>query len=111
MHPAFNSVGTRLCAEEEDVAGEIRLVRSLRVMRYTSLGPSLGLGMIGQPRAQWYFHRTLADLLNPAFAAGLVLDGIDEPAFPGTETNPTRLMSWELYPETPPVLAFRLRVR
>ncbi len=31
-----------------------------------------------------YFHRTLHELLNAAFAAGLVMDGIEEPAFDGT---------------------------
>lgn len=45
---------------------------------------------------------------NAAFSAGLVLDGLEEPAFPpGAE--PGRRFGWQAYPEIPPVLAARLR--
>lgn len=45
-----------------------------------------------QPVAHWHFHRPLQDLLNPAFAAGLVLDGMAEPRFWNRESAQTGLL-------------------
>ena len=42
-------------------------------------------GIIGQPERQWYFHRPLRELFNLCFAAGFVMDGIEEPGFPQLE--------------------------
>ena len=108
MHPVLNSMGTRLCSEEEDRDGELVETHSIRVISYLTVGDRKGLAMRGQPVAQWYFHRPLHELFNACFAAGFVLDGIEEPAFlPGIE--PGRFRSWQSYPEIPPVLAARLR--
>ncbi|MEA2511894.1 MAG: hypothetical protein QOJ59_1381, partial [Thermomicrobiales bacterium] len=53
---------------------------------------------------------TLAELFGACFAAGFVLDGLEEPAFePGT-ADAGRPFSWVNFPEIPPVLAARLRV-
>lgn len=46
----------------------------------------------GQPLAHWYFHRPLQELLNPAFDAGLVLDGLAEPRFWNRESAQTGLL-------------------
>jgi ubiquinone/menaquinone biosynthesis C-methylase UbiE len=108
MHPAFNSMGTRLCVEEEDRDGELVETYSIRVISYLTVGDRKGTAMRGQPVAQWYFHRPLHELFNACFAAGFVLDGIEEPAFL-PEEEPSRFRSWQSYPEIPPVLAARLR--
>lgn len=108
MHPAFNSMGTRLCVEEEDRDGELVETHSIRVISYLTVGDRKGLAMRGQPVAQWYFHRPLHELFNACFAAGFVLDGIEEPAFLPSE-DASRFRSWASYPDIPPVLAARLR--
>jgi SAM-dependent methyltransferase len=108
MHPAFNSMGTRLCVEEEDRDGELVETHSIRVIDYLTVGDRKGLAMRGQPVAQWYFHRPLHELFNACFAAGFVLDGLEEPAFLPSELE-SRFRSWQSYPEIPPVLAARLR--
>ena len=69
-----------------------------------------GIGIAGQPRPQLYFHRSLTDLLSPFLAAGLVVDGIDEPTFP-PEIVSDQPFAWENYREIPPVLAVRWRTR
>ena len=61
----------------------------------------------GQPANQLYFDRPLSQLLAPFFAAGLALDGIEEPAFPeGEEADGP---GWRTTPELPPFLVARLR--
>lgn len=107
-HPCFNHTGIRLAMEEEFRDGEFVTQRAVKVVTYKNNKPTQGVAMEGQPRLQWYFDRTLADLFNAAFAAGFVLDGLEEPAFPGGETT-ERLFGWQSYAEIPPVLAARLR--
>jgi len=108
MHPVLNSMGSRLCVEEEDREGELVETHSIRVISYLTVGDRKGLAMRGQPLAQWYFHRPLHELFSACFAAGFVLDGIEEPAFLPSEES-SRFRSWQSYPDIPPVLAARLR--
>ena len=68
-----------------------------------------GLGVIGQPRPQYYFERSLSLLLGEFFRAGLVLDGLEEPILPSGQGK--RPFSWENFPEIPPALVVRMRVR
>ena len=109
MHPCFNHSGTTLGAEEEDREGQVVVTNWVRVIRYKSAGMTRGTAMIGQPSPHLYFHRTLTNLLNTAFRAGLVMDGIEEPTF-GPDVQPTWPPNWRNYQEIPPVLAVRLRV-
>ncbi|MDP9364114.1 MAG: class I SAM-dependent methyltransferase [Chloroflexota bacterium] len=108
QHPAFNSNGVRLGVEDggpEDRAGTVRYVR---VTDYLRLPPGKGVGMPGEPEPHWYFHRPLAELFGVCFAAGLVLDGLEEPAFAPARGGGG--VSWLDYTEIPPVLAARWRV-
>jgi hypothetical protein len=93
MHPCFNNPGgVTLTQEDADVDGVYTSTFAVRVLKYRTTGATRGLAILGQPVPQWYFHRTLSDLLNAAFQAGWVMDGLDEPYLP-------------------PVLAVRLRLR
>ena len=49
-----------------------------------------------QPVTHWYFHRPICDLLNPAFGAGLVLDGIAEPRFWNRDSGQAALLAARL---------------
>ena len=109
MHPCFNGVGQSFLAESDDVAGEIVTRYSLRIDRYLGVEPSLGLGIVGQPEAHWYFPRTLTQLLAPFFEAGWAMDGVREPAFSPGDGEATHQWSWSNRPALPPVLAVRLR--
>ncbi len=109
MHPCFNGNGIKLSVEEDDAGGEMHMVYSVRVSHYGGGTAEKGLGMVGQPRAQYYFHRTLSELLNPCFQAGFVLDGVAEPVF-SKDTPSSRLLSWANFREIPPVLVVRLRL-
>ncbi len=112
MHPCFNSTGITLTAEEDDFNGEVTTTYSIKVTKYLHLIPQKGIGIIGQPAPHYYFHRPLHVLFNACFRAGLLVDGLEEPAFnsPHDGSIPSRLLSWINYNEIPPVLVARLRI-
>ena len=109
MHPCFNMSNPVFVSETADNNGVLSTDFSLKIGRYIGREPELGLGIIGQPEPHWYFPKTLEALLAPAFAAGLVLDGLEEPAFPPAAEEPRRAPSWANYPHIPPVLVARFR--
>ncbi|HYW28496.1 MAG TPA: class I SAM-dependent methyltransferase [Gaiellales bacterium] len=106
-HPCFNTSGVRLVRELEVVDGEPVERAGVVVTRYATAAVEEGIAIEGQPYKQLYFDRPLHALLEPFFAAGMVLDGIEEPAFPPGARSAS--MKWEMLPEIPPVLVCRLR--
>lgn len=106
-HPCFNTLGARFVHEFEDRGGLPHEQYGVVIGRYLTPRSGEGVAIFGQPVKQLYFDRPLNDLLRPFFAAGLAVDGLDEPAFP-PRTEPGSL-TWEALPEIPPVLAIRLR--
>lgn len=109
MHPCFNSNNPTFVAEWIEEGGTPVEVRSLKLTRYLESRTYQGLAMLGQPVAQYYFHRPLQELLGYAFRAGLVLDGLLEPRIPDDRSG-ARWSSWFNYHEFPPILVARLRV-
>jgi ubiquinone/menaquinone biosynthesis C-methylase UbiE len=111
LHPAFNIAGaTTLGLEQEDRAGTIVETYYVRVSNYLHVSPMLGAGMPGEREPHYYFHRSLGELLGACFAAGLVLDGLEEPAF-SPEDRAERALTWASYTDIPAVLVARLRPR
>lgn len=108
-HPCFFTSGIRKVVEEQDGEGGLSTVRAVKVVGYLHLEPSKGTAIEGQPVSQHYFDRPLSVLLGSCFRAGLVMDGIEEPAWPADiESNSP--FSWSNFKEIPPVLAVRLRL-
>jgi SAM-dependent methyltransferase len=107
-HPCFNTNGTTLLVERDDYQGDGIASFSVRVRQYRSLAPQKGIGIVGQPQPHYYFHRPLHTLLGACFTAGMMLDGLEEPAF--TSSSASLAPSWDNFGEIPPVLAARLRV-
>jgi 2-polyprenyl-3-methyl-5-hydroxy-6-metoxy-1,4-benzoquinol methylase len=106
-HPCFSTTTMRKVVEEEDRGGELVTTYAVKISRYITPTTAKGLGMIGQPLPQLYFDRPLSLILGACFAAGFVLDGLEEPVFPeGADAN--RPFSWENFREIPPVLVARL---
>src|SRR5437879_12784351 len=72
----------------------------------------VGLTMHGQPVPHPYFHRPLSALLAPALKAGLVLDAIEECAFPPEHVGGSTPLSWNgRFSEIPAALVVRMRPR
>ena len=107
LHPCFNTSGTRLIAERDDTDGHINY--AVRVNRYLSIVPELGVGILGQPSLHYYFHRPLSVLLSACFAAGFVLDAFEEPSS-NAAPKTAALLNWDNYTEIPPILIVRLRL-
>lgn len=108
MHPCFNNPeGSSTVAERVDRDGELVTQSAIKVWHYIRPSVARGLGIVGQPVPHYYFHRPLSGLLAPAFRAGLVLDGLEEPVY--SKGDATRPFSWEATRDLPPVLVARLR--
>jgi 2-polyprenyl-3-methyl-5-hydroxy-6-metoxy-1,4-benzoquinol methylase len=110
MHPCFNNTAMKKVVEEEDRAGELVTVYSVKISGYMGMAPAEGLGIIGQPVSQYYFHRPLSMMFNTCFRAGFVMDALEEPVF-GEETQPNRPFSWANYKEIPPVVVARVLLK
>jgi ubiquinone/menaquinone biosynthesis C-methylase UbiE len=107
LHPSFNNPAIVLTGERQHCDGVLVDSYSIRVKRYAESFTQPGVAMTGQPVPHLYFHRSIQTLLKPAFDAGLVLDGWDEPLFPQSLQPGLR---WSQVTDIPPVLIFRLRV-
>jgi 2-polyprenyl-3-methyl-5-hydroxy-6-metoxy-1,4-benzoquinol methylase len=110
-HPAFNSNNPVFFAELADQAGSQIATHGLKITAYLDLPPARAMGARDEPAPHYVYHRPLQALFGEAFAAGLVLDGLDEPALRPEEYGPGHPLSWSVLPQIPPVLAARLRPR
>ena len=64
----------------------------------------------GQPVPHPHFHRSLSELLSAGFRAGLVLDALEEPAFPPAHRTGRGPNPWGgAFSEFPAVLMGRLK--
>src|SRR3989442_1921120 len=112
-HPCFNNTGSIHCVEEATVNGEIVATYSIKATKYLHSSPQKGVAMIGQPASQYYFDRPLHIPFSACFRAGMVLDGLEEPAFnhphDGSKVG-SMVVSWAYYNEIPPALVARLRI-
>lgn len=109
MHPCFNSLGARQLLEVEERDNSIINHLSIKVFKYITPRAEKGVGIVGQPVGQYYFHRPLYVLLNTCFDAGFVLDRVEEPTFP-RPLDKSKAWSWSQCSEIPPVLVVRMHL-
>jgi len=107
-HPCFNSLRLKhTAALVDDGHGRLQQTFGVEVTHYKTPLAELSEGIINQPEPHPMFHRSISDLLRPAFAHGFVVDAMEEPAFEFNKSaNP---FSWEKRPEIPPALVVRLK--
>jgi 2-polyprenyl-3-methyl-5-hydroxy-6-metoxy-1,4-benzoquinol methylase len=108
MHPCFNSGEITLVHEMDDMGGELKSKYSVKISNYLVERSILGVGMAGQPKPQYYFHRSLSTIVKHFFANGFVLDALEEPSFSNIE-NSARIFD-NVYKYIPPALVCRLRM-
>lgn len=107
-HPCFNLLGVRKSLEQEDRGGEIIEQHAITLTQYITPVIARGQGIVGQPQPHYGFDRPLSMLFGACFAAGFVLDGLEEPTFADASTA-QHWYSWANFREFPPVLVARLR--
>ena len=110
-HPAFNSSDNRRHAEGKEATGEYTVEHRVSVSRYATSYPYLGLGIRGQPKPHYYFHRSFSTLIGAFLDHGFVLDGIEEPTLPEREEGQEYgFLGFSGVPDIPPVLIARVRL-
>jgi 2-polyprenyl-3-methyl-5-hydroxy-6-metoxy-1,4-benzoquinol methylase len=111
LHPCFNNPHMALVAEMEDRESDVVTVYSVKIYDYITPTVTHAVAMRGQPKPQLIFHRSLEVLLGVGFDAGLVLDGLEERAFPPDHPATRNYLSWGAnFSEIPPVLVARMRL-
>lgn len=109
QHPAFNSNAVSLCAESTVLPDGREVERySVRIFDYLDVPAGRATGMTDEPEPHWYFHRPLHELFGACFAAGFVIDGLEEPRFSGQGGAPRDALSWRNFDGIPPVLVVRI---
>jgi len=110
LHPCFNNPSTIQMGELEDRGGALVTTYSVKISRYLTPYSQTGLAIPGQPVPHPYFHRPLSALLAPALKAGLVLDAVEECAFPAEHAGGSTPLAWNgRFSEIPAALVARLR--
>jgi len=99
-HPIFDTTNPVRIIEQRDDAGEISRRHALRIEQYLDVPPTRAVGARGEPTPHNFHHRPVSELLGEAFAAGFVLEAIEEPGFSASDDD-----FWQF----PPALAGRLR--
>lgn len=110
-HPSFNSNNPIFSLEHGDNDGKLYENLTLKFAGYLDIPPVKAVGAPNEPVPHYYYHRPLHQLWGEAFAAGLVLDGLEEPAFTAEHAAPERPLAWYNFTQFPPVMAARLRPR
>jgi 2-polyprenyl-3-methyl-5-hydroxy-6-metoxy-1,4-benzoquinol methylase len=110
LHPCFNNPAVVQTGELQDRGGEVVTTYSVKVSRYLTPYTQAGVAFHDQPAPHPFFHRPLARLLGEGFDAGLVLDALEEPAFPPDDAGGSSPLSWNgRFSELPPVLVARMK--
>ncbi|HET6252338.1 MAG TPA: class I SAM-dependent methyltransferase [Tepidisphaeraceae bacterium] len=107
-HPCFNSAKLRMTAEMVEVDGKLKQIFGVHITEYLRPTAELSTGIINQPEPHPLFHRPLHLLLGECFAAGFVMDGLEEPAF-APDTPAKNAFSWAKRPQISPAMVVRLR--
>lgn len=98
-------------AEMEDKEGEIITTYSIKVRGYLTPSVAHGVAIPGQPKPQLYFDRPLQVLLGAGFAAGFVVDALEERSFSPENLPGRNPLGWSgKFSEFPPVLVVRMRL-
>ncbi len=110
MHPAFNSNNPVFFMEKADSDGVVRTLTGVKISAYVDIPPVKGSGAPDEPTPHYYYHRPLGALLQEAFTAGFVLDGLLEPTFLPEDADQGGELNWTKMWQIPPVLTARLRL-
>ncbi len=102
LHPVFNSDGTRNTLEREFTAEGVEERFAVWVPDYLRTRAYRGIGIQGQTRPHWYFHRPIGELLRVFLNQGFTLTALEEPRFPfeafSEAKSPLSSVFWREFP-------------
>jgi SAM-dependent methyltransferase len=79
-HPVFGRASPRRIIEDDHSTGTQR--HAITPWDYLDAAPDMGFSHRNQAEKQYFFDRPIDMLLNVFFEHGLVMDRLEEPAFP-----------------------------
>jgi len=109
LHPCFNSGENVLVHEMDDQGGEVKHRYGVKIANYIIEKSQKGVGMTGQPKAQYYFHRPISAILRIFFSHGFVLDAFEEPVLSRVKDN-SQIYD-NVFKNIPPAMVCRLRLK
>ncbi|MEM7556966.1 MAG: class I SAM-dependent methyltransferase [Cyanobacteria bacterium P01_A01_bin.84] len=112
-HPCFNNPHVNTMSELVENEDGVSVKYSVKVKEYLQPTHVKGFALAkqSQQKQHIYFHRPLHILLGKAFAAGFILDGLEEPAFSSSADSPTIPLIWGAnFSHIPPVIVVRLKI-
>ncbi|KAI0809788.1 S-adenosyl-L-methionine-dependent methyltransferase [Xylaria sp. FL0064] len=111
LHPVFFTSQARRNIQIVDggPGGYPEIIRTKTIEKYLDVPPYYGVALYGQPAQQVYYHRPIQEIFSTFFKAGLVMDGIEEPAFGPADGSPNSVEAHSNYTQLPAILSFRMR--
>ena len=109
-HPCFHSNAAEKYCELAEYGDRPAIRKGVKVSKYRDPFSYKGIGIVGQPEPQYYFHRSLETLLSAGFKTGFVVDGFLESCFSPSETAAGPSLRWQDMSEIPPILVVRMRL-
>jgi hypothetical protein len=107
LHPCFNSGENVLVHQRDNLEGQVKNRYSVKIDNYLNEKSNLSIGMIGQHRPQYYFHRPVSTILKRFFDKRFILDAYEEPSFTNLEESVNTFEN--VFKHIPPALICRLR--
>jgi len=107
-HPCFNSGNIYLVHEQDDIGGNVNNKYGVKISDYLIEQSNLGIGIVGQPEPQYYFHRPVSAILRYFFTNGFMLDAYEEPSYGNIESDAN--LHKKVFQHIPPALICRLRL-
>jgi ubiquinone/menaquinone biosynthesis C-methylase UbiE len=109
-HPCFHTAAIQRFTEIYEEQEGRHVIRSgVKVSSYLSPFAKKTAGIVGQPEAQWFFHRSLSMIFGFGFDSGFVVDGIEEPRLPAAEQSEAGVR-WRDMPDIPPIMVVRMKL-
>lgn len=107
-HPCFEKSVGPLFHESEEGQGTTTHIHGVKVHRYLTSSSMCVKAIPTLPKEHLFFHRSLSTLFQIAFQAGLVIDGIEEIAFPMLDA-PSEHNGWHLLNDVPVIIGIRFK--
>jgi 2-polyprenyl-3-methyl-5-hydroxy-6-metoxy-1,4-benzoquinol methylase len=105
-HPCFSSNHMNFTANLEIRGEGVEQTYGVEIRKYLTQESGRNVGLLNQPEPHYFFHRPLGAVFAACFSAGFMVDGLEEPAFPKSNSV-KNAFAWAKRPEIPPAIVLR----
>jgi len=104
IHPCFQTPNMRKITLVNDYSGKGEVLTGIQTFEYIEPKLHETYVLANNDKKAYHFHRPLNVILKDCFAAGFVLDGVEEPVF----QKPEQIRGFDWY-DIPPAVILRMR--